>query len=119
MSKCLLCGKEFDNGRAMHMHMLKLHRKEYQEQDYDLKPLTEGYNRKPTRHKYRKFMEENIMAAAEKKDRKAPKLARPPKLRILNKNDPDELVAYNDGYRYIDQEEFCYTSQEVRDEGWL
>lgn len=97
MITCNICGVVKNDGRQMHGHMMKCHPDEYAAVEHDLEELTEGYERGS--HK---------------------KAMRPAGFRLLNKKDPDELEAYEEGYRYYDPKtSIAYTIDEVKKEGWL
>lgn len=103
MITCNLCGIEKSDGRQMHGHMMKVHPEEYAAVNNDLEKVTEGYTR-----------------ASKNEPKKAEKTSRPDRLRLLNKYDPDELEAYNVGYRYYDPEEdMAYMPEEIKELGWM
>ena len=43
----------------------------------------------------------------------------PAGFRLLNRNNRIEAEAYNVGYRYIDNDEMCYTADEAKESGWI
>ena len=43
----------------------------------------------------------------------------PEGFRLLNLNNKEEYGAYHAGYRYIDNDEMCYTHEEAKSEGWI
>jgi len=105
MITCNLCGIEKSDGRQMHGHMMKVHPEEYAAVNNDLEQVTKGYTRAVHR---------------EPKEKKAQASTRPEMLRLLNKYDPDELEAYNVGYRYYDpEEEMAYTPEEIKELRWI
>lgn len=124
MIKCKLCGIEIESdgkksaGRVMHGHLNRVHYEEYKKTGFDMEQLTEGYRRKNQternneRSQVRK--ERRLMPKQELKNDK------PKNLRLLNKSNPEELSAYNEGYRYLDPDEMiAYTREEVKEEGWI
>lgn len=105
MIKCNLCGMEKKDGRQMHGHFMKSHYQEYKAAGLDLEKVTTGY--------IRKIKEETETGPPVKN-------TRPESLRLLNKNDPHELEAYELSYRYFDPENsIAYTSEEIKEKGWL
>lgn len=97
MITCNICGVVKKDGRQMHGHMMKCHPEEYAAANNDLEKVTDGYVRG-----FKKSVK------------------RPAGLRLLNKKDPDELEAYNEGHRYFDPKtNIAYTIEEVEKEGWL
>lgn len=94
MAKCPLCDKEYDNGRQLHAHMLKMHQAEYKK----------AGNRVA-----------NMVVSDD--DAKHKEL-RPIGFRPLNKGKELELMAYNQGYRYICDDD-VFTSAECREKGWI
>lgn len=91
--KCPICNKEYQDGRSLHGHLMRIHEEEYRAAAFDKKKL------KPAA----------APAAAEK----------PAGFRLLNKYDPDELEAYKAGYRFIDGDDNIYTAEEVKEESWI
>lgn len=115
MSRCSFCGYENPDGRAMHLHMLRMHPEEYQAAGRDLEEVADGYIReqKQQRKLDRKRQEEEMTqkkAAPEEQTH----------IRPLNRRDPDEAAAYNDGFRYYDPEtDVLYTAEEAKEEGLI
>ena len=98
--KCKFCGYEATDGRVMHGHLMKNHEEEYREFGLDMEKCCTGYKRTKSNSNKR-------IKNAEK----------PAGLRLLNNSDPNELEAYNQGYRYIDAAENIYTSAELKEMG--
>lgn len=117
--KCNICGAEKPNGRSMHGHINRCHYDEYKAAGFDMEKLTTGYRRKSQGAR-------NHGKSENRKDEKHMSInndlknERPKNLRLLNKNNPEELAAYNEGYRYLDPDEMiAYTREEVKEEGWI
>jgi hypothetical protein len=111
--KCNFCGSEFEKGRAAHMHMMRMHYNDYKKYDCDLEKVSEGYIRK-------KVKSYPNAAGARKEEPKVVESDRPKRLRLLNKLNPEELEAYQAGYRYFDPEsELAFTTEECQEEGWI
>ena len=111
MIKCQICGIEKATAREMHGHLVRVHYDEYKAKHNDMEKLTSGY----VRNKKQRVRNEKMIDENEKKELKN---ERPNGLRLLNKKNETELAAYNEGYRYTDGD-LCYTSAEVKEEGWL
>jgi hypothetical protein len=93
--KCPICGKDFPKGkRAVNAHMLKDHKKEYAEKGYSL-------------------------AAFGVKDEPPKKLDPPEGFRVLDLDDKYEKMAYEAGYRYIDDQENVYDRAEAKRNRWI
>ena len=62
MSRCSFCGYENPDGRAMHLHMLRMHPEEYQAAGRDLEEVADGYIREPKQQRKldRKRQEEEM-----------------------------------------------------------
>ncbi len=90
LSKCPICGKEYENGRQLHGHMLKAHQAEYKEAGNKVSNMIESKK----------------------------KIDRPSGFRLLNKSVESEAEAYSEGYRYIDHE-YYYTHDEAIEMGWI
>jgi hypothetical protein len=93
---CPICTKEYENGRQLHGHLMRLHQDEYRAVDFKLADLKQS-NHKP-----------------------AKKVVQKPKgFRLLNVTDQDEIFAYKEGYRFIDADDEVYTIEEAKGEGWI
>ena len=90
----------------MHGHMMKVHPEEYAAVNNDLEKVTEGYTR---------------AVKNEPKEKATKTSTRPEQLRLLNKNDPDELKGHITlGYRYYDpEEEMAYMPEEIKELRWI
>lgn len=102
MIECNVCGKEFENARAFHGHLIRWHAEEYKESEND-------------DHSF--YVKEIEMAEKKKAAKQDPD--KPKGFRLLKRADADENEAYKAGYRYIDDEENCYTHEEAKEEGWI
>ena len=109
MIKCNLCGIEKATRREMNGHLLHSHLEEYRAGGCRQSEFTSGEPETP--------------AKTQRKQKSAAKTQRkkdaPAGFRILNRNDEAEAEAYNMGYRYIDDSEMCYTSDEAKESGWI
>lgn len=105
--KCKLCGYEAADGRTMHGHFMKCHEKEYRENDLNMELLTDGYKRNKSN--------------TTKRDKKAAAVGsdRPDGFRLLNLKDSQEAAAYKEGYRYIDNNQLVYATDEAKEKGWI
>ncbi len=108
MIKCLLCKKEFENGRSAHQHMNRVHYEDYQTAGFDLEKMTEGYKRRISHKK--KSNDPDDLSFSE----------RPAGLRPLNKSNPAEYEAYISGYRFYDPDsDLAFTLEEMKEEDWI
>lgn len=110
MIKCNICGMEKATRREMNGHLLHSHYNEYKLVDCKQSEITTGEpeNAAAVRKTVRK---------TEKSYKKAVDI--PAGFRLLNRNDRAEAEAYNVGYRYIDNDEMCYTADEAKESGWI
>lgn len=104
--KCPLCGREYENGRGLHAHMLKAHVEEYRAAGCRVENVASGSDGTKT------------FAKKEKKEQKEQRPSRPAGLRPLRKTDRAEAAAYEEGFRYTDGEN-AYTAEECQEAGWL
>lgn len=105
MIKCDLCGKTFDSRRAMHGHLLHAHYDEYKAVGCRQAELS-------TVDEQRLIRYERSMGLHSSSDR-------PKGFRLLNKRNRDEWTAYQEGYRYIDDDLIVYDAAEAAAEGWV
>lgn len=110
MIKCNICGIEKSTRREMNGHLLRCHYDEYKSVGFRQSEFTTG-------------QPEDIAAGR----KTVPKTEKPSKktvdipagFRLLNRNDRIEAEAYNVGYRYIDDDEMCYTADEAKESRWI
>jgi len=101
--KCRICGCEKETRRQMHGHLMHTHYNDYKIADFVLDRLVDGA----------------ILAERPKKEKEKKAFLRPNGFRLLRRSNPAEENAINQGYDFIDDEEFLYTEQEARVEGWI
>ena len=96
MYSCPICNKEFKGFKNLHGHMLRSHPEEFRERKCMLSAW--GIRFDP-------MLEEKDDQDPERKPVKN-------QIRLLNLNDPAEAAAYNDGFRYVDNDDNLYISRE-------
>ena len=102
MIRCNICGAEKETPRQMHGHLVRWHYDEYKKVNFNMRDggITSG--------------------APELAQKKKKKYGEAPEgFRLLNLNNKEEYGAYHAGYRYIDNDEMCYTHEEAKSEGWI
>lgn len=92
MYECPICGRELKNARARHAHMMKDHLVDYR-----------AHNCRVA----------NYVSDEEKGD------PIPAGFRLLNKSDVVERAAYEQGFRFIDDQEEIYNVDDVKSRGWI
>ena len=112
LSKCPICGKTFNDGRALHAHMLKSHLAEYRAADCSLEKMGVPEN-------------ERVFGRFKAGDGKRHKPVRPSDLpekpagfRLLDPADAAESAARARGYTFVDGAENVYTIDEAKTKGW-
>lgn len=120
MVKCKLCGKVFPDKdrRAFNAHLVRQHPEEYkgkkmEEMTDDPVPARVHDLREKSRSKKRTISERKKAVRAESH------ISRPEGFRLLNAAVEEEAYAISKGFRYIDDTEECYSSQDAEQKGWV
>ena len=110
MIKCNICGIEKSTRREMNGHLLRCHCNEYKSVGCQQSEITTGQPEDVS-------IVRKTVQKTEKPSKKTVDI--PAGFRLLNRNDRAEAEAYNVGYRYIDDDEMCYTAFEAKESGWI
>ena len=110
MIKCNICGIEKSTRREMNGHLLRCHYNEYKSVGCQQSEITTGQPEDVS-------IVRKTVQKTEKPSKKTVDI--PAGFRLLNRNDRAEAEAYNVGYRYIDDDEMCYTVDEAKEGGWM
>lgn len=118
--KCKLCGKVFSDKdrRAFNAHLVRQHSEEYkgkkmEEMTDDPVPERVHDLREKSRSKKR------TTKAKKKTIREKTAISRPEGFRLLNVAVEEEAYAISKGFRYIDETDECYSSDEAEQKGWV
>lgn len=94
----------------MNGHLLRCHYNEYKSVGFRQSEITTGQPEDVS-------IVRKTVQKTEKPSKKTVDI--PAGFRLLNRNDRIEAEAYNVGYRYIDNDEMCYTADEAKESGWI
>lgn len=109
--KCPICGKDYPKGYAsLHAHMMKAHMDEYRKKGCKLAAY--GIDTKA------KDQSAQPKPKDQPKGKPIKKKEPPEDFRPLDRTDPEELAAYNEGCRYYSGG-CAYTTEECREMGWI
>ena len=100
--KCRICGAEKATRRSMHGHCMTCHYEDYKRLDFMLERIAE-----------------DVPPLVKDVKKEIKKLPRPDGFRLLRRSNEEEAVAIDQGFDFIDNENYVYTAQEARAEGWI
>lgn len=118
MIRCNICGRIFDSGNALkdqqgaHCHLLRVHYSEYKAVRFSRAALTESSGAV-----YQGSEDQGKKAQGKAQEKKV--VRRPSGFRPLDRSFPEEAAAYDEGFRYIDDEDYVYDRAEAREKGWI
>ena len=118
MIRCNICGRVFDTGNALkdqqgaHCHLLRVHYDDYRAVRFSRMALTESSGAV-----YQGSEAQGKRAQGKAQGKR--EVRRPAGFRPLDRSIPEELAAYNEGFRYIDDEDYVYDRNESKEKGWI